>query len=94
MPNKLQCEQPKEDKLERDEGEKLANLIRVKVIHALGRPIDLRSVRVRQVWNHNYRVNVIGGVNAASVRVANSYFLVIDNDHRLIAATPKIVKQY
>jgi hypothetical protein len=34
------------------------------------------------------------GDNAGSVRVANSYFLGIDSDGILIAATPKITKQY
>jgi hypothetical protein len=94
MPNKLQCEQSKEDEMEQHEREKLTNLIRKQVINALGTPIDLQRVQVHKVWNHHYRVNVFVGVNAASVRVANSYFLVIDNDGSLIATTPKIVRQY
>jgi hypothetical protein len=51
-------------------------------------------VQVREVWDHHYRVNVIVGVNAGSVKVANSYFLVIDSKGSLITATPKITKQY
>jgi hypothetical protein len=94
MPNKLQCDQPKEGKMEHDERETLNNLIREQVIHALGTPTDLRLVQVRKVWDHHYRVNVIVGVNAGSVRVANSYFLVIDSNGNLITATPKITKQY
>jgi hypothetical protein len=39
-------------------------------------------------------VNVIVGMNAGSVRVANSYFLKIDSDGSFITATPKITKQY
>jgi hypothetical protein len=93
MPNKLQCEQPK-DKMKQEERETLDNLIREQVIHALGTPTDLRNVRVRKVWKDHYRVNVIVGVNAGSVRVANSYFLVIDSDGSLISTTPKITKQY
>jgi hypothetical protein len=100
MPNEQQCEQPK-DKMKRDEREalenlreKLDNLIREQVIQALGKPTDLRNVQVRKVWNDHYRVNVIVGENAGSVRVANSYFLVIDSEGSLIAATPKITKQY
>ena len=93
MPNKLQCEQPK-DKMGQDERETLDNLIREQVIHSLGSPIDLRNVQVRKVWKDHYRVNVIVGVNAGSVRVANSYFLVIDSEGSLINATPKITKQY
>lgn len=94
MPNKLQCEPLKESTMERDEHEALRNLIRERVLHALGRPTDLRQVQVRKVWDDHYRVNVIVGVNAGSVRVANSYFLKVDSDGGLIAATPKITKQY
>ena len=92
MPNKLQCEQPKDEG--QDERETLDNLIREQVIHALGTPLDLRTVQVRKVSDNQYRVNVIVGVNAGSVKVANSYFLVIDSNGSLISATPKITKQY
>ena len=93
MPNKLQCEQPN-DKMKQEERETLHKLIREQVIHAVGTPIDLRNVQVRKVWKDHYRVNVIVGVNAGSVRVANSYFLVIDSEGSLISVTPKITKQY
>ena len=43
MPNKLQIEQPKEEKLEKDKRETLDDLIKEQVIHALGKPIDLRA---------------------------------------------------
>jgi hypothetical protein len=94
MPNKLQMEQSKGEKLERDERETLNNLIREQVIHALGKPIDLRLVQVRKVWKDHYRVNVIVGVNAGSVTVANSFFVVIDGEGSLIASTPRITRQY
>jgi hypothetical protein len=94
MPNKLQIEQPKVKTLEKDKRKTFDNLIREQVIHALGTPIDLRKVQVRKVWDDHYRVNVIVGMNAGSVRVANSYFLKIDSDGSLITATPKITKQY
>ncbi len=93
MPNELQCEQPK-DEMKRDAREALDELIREQVIQALGRPVDLRVVQVRNVWKNNYRVNVILGANAGSVRIANSYLLEIDSEGSIIAATPKITKQY
>jgi hypothetical protein len=93
MPNKLQCEQPK-DKLGSDERETLDNLIREQVIHALGAPFNLRSVQVRKVWDDHYRVNVLVNVGAGTVRVANSFFLVTDSDGCLTAATPKITRLY
>jgi hypothetical protein len=94
MPNILQIEQPKENKMDHDERETLSDLIREQVIHALGKPMDLRSVQVRKVWADHYRVNVIVGESAGSVRVAHSYFLVVDSDGRLIGSTPKITKLY
>jgi hypothetical protein len=93
MPNELQCEQPK-DGMQQDEREALDNLIREQVIEALGKPIDLHNVQIRKVWMNHYRVNVIVGANAGSVRVANSYFVEIDSDGNVTAATPKITKQY
>lgn len=94
MPNELQTVQPKENKLEHDKRETLDNLIREQVILALGRPIDLRNVLVKKIWDNHYRVNVIVGENAGAVRVANSYFVVTDSEGGLIDATPKITKQY
>jgi hypothetical protein len=93
MPNKLQIEQPKVE-MKQDKRKALNNLIIEQVIHALGTPTDLRKVQVRKVWDDHYRVNVIVGVDAGSVRVANSYFVVIDSDGSLIASTPEITKQY
>jgi hypothetical protein len=37
---------------------------------------------------------VLVGVDAASVRVAHSYFVVTDSDGNILPATPKITKEY
>jgi hypothetical protein len=94
MANKLQSEQAKENKLEQDKREALDKTIGARVIKVLGRPTDLLNVQVRKVWDDHYRVNVIVGANAGSVRVAKSYFVESDSDGNLISATPKITKQY
>jgi hypothetical protein len=94
MPNKLQCEQPKETTMDQSKREALHNLIREQVIHALGTPSDLREVQVRKVWDDHYRVNVLVGMDAVTVRIANSYFLVVDSESGLVTYTPKITKQY
>ena len=94
MPNKLQLEQPKDNKMEHEKRETVDNRIREQVIHALGTPADLHDVQVRMVWADHYRVNVFVGANAGSVKVANSFFVVIGSDGNLITATPKITKQY
>jgi hypothetical protein len=64
------------------------------VIRALGQPGDLHRVDVRALWEDHYRVNVLVGPDASSVRVAHSYFLVTDGDGHILAATPTITRQY
>ena len=51
-------------------------------------------MQVRPLWENYYRVNVLVGNDLASARIANSYFLVADNDGNITASTPKIMKQY
>ncbi len=94
MPNKLQTDQADDNKPERDKTQTIFKRISDQVIQALGSPNDLRQVQVLKVWDDHYRVNVVVGLNAGSVRVANSYFLVVDGSGSLITSTPKITKQY
>jgi hypothetical protein len=39
-------------------------------------------------------VNILVGLDAASAKVAHSYFLVADSDGNVLASTPKITRQY
>lgn len=64
------------------------------VTHALGQPNDLHEVQVRRLWEDRYRVNVLVGGDAASVRVAHSFFLVTDGAGNILASTPQITKRY
>lgn len=64
------------------------------VMRALGQPGDLHRVEVRPLWEDHYRVNVLVGLDAASVRVAHSYFLVTDGEGTIQAATPPITRHY
>jgi hypothetical protein len=64
------------------------------VLRTLGQPTDLREVQVRQLWKDHYRVNVVVGVDVASVRIAHSYFVETDGDGNVLAATPKITNLY
>ena len=93
MPNTLQIEQPK-DEIKQGEHRSRNQLIRELVLHVLGVPADMRRVQVRKLWENHYRVNVLVGVDGGAMRIGNSYFLVIDSDGMLIAATPEITKQY
>jgi hypothetical protein len=60
----------------------------------LGQPGDLHRVQVRWLWEDHYRVNVLLGVDAASAKVAHSYFLVADGDGNILASTLKLLKRY
>ncbi len=69
-------------------------VIRGQVIHTLGTPGDLLDVQVRQLWDENYRVNVLVGADATATRVAHSYFLVADGEGNIVTCTPSLTKRY
>ena len=64
------------------------------LLNALGQPGNLHRVQVRPLWQDHFRVNVFVGGDAFSARIAHSYFLVADGDGNILAATPKIARQY
>lgn len=81
----------------RDDGrqkERLIALIGERVIHTLGAPDGPHQVQVRRLWEDHYRVNIFIGSDVAPARVAHSYFLVTDGGGNIVAATPKITRQY
>jgi hypothetical protein len=75
-------------------GLRLHTVIGEHVIHSLGQPDDLYMVQVRPLWEGHYRVNVFVGADAASLKVAHSYFLVADGDGNILTSTPKVTRQY
>jgi len=91
MPTTPQDEQ--KDKLEQHKRKALNALIREQVIGMLGEPLDLLSVAVRPLWDNNYRVNVFAGKDVASARIANSFFLAVDADGRILTCNPTIPKR-
>jgi len=92
MPAEQQSKRQAEPK--KQERERLDAALGKHVLHALGQPGELQRVQVRRLWDDHYRVNVLVGLDAASARVANSYFLVVDGDGAIVAATPAITRQY
>ena len=64
------------------------------VMHTLGRPTDLYAVQVRRLWEKCYRVNVLTGRDATSVKFTHSYFLVVDTSGAIVTSTPAITRQY
>jgi hypothetical protein len=64
------------------------------VMAALGRPTHFLRVTARQVTGDGYRVNVVTGADAASARIAHSFFVTADKEGKVIESTPAIVKRY
>jgi predicted NBD/HSP70 family sugar kinase len=89
-----QKEQEQQKNRAEDLCEALNALIAEQVVHLLGKPENLHLVQVRQLWENYFRVNVLIGPDAASVRVANSYFLKADREGNIVESTPKIIRQY
>lgn len=92
MPTKQQSPTPAETA--KQETKQQTAVIGGYVLRALGQPGDLHLVQVRPLWEGHYRVNVLVGADASSVRVAHSYFLVADGDGNILTATPAITRQY
>jgi hypothetical protein len=78
----------------KEDRERLKTAVGKRVMDTLGQPGDLHKVQVRWLWEDHYRLNVFVGPDAASAKVANSYFLVTDDEGNIIASTPTIRRQY
>ena len=72
----------------------LEAVVRDKVMSDLGSPPGPHRVRVKCLWAGRYRVNVFVGGDAASLKVAHSYFLEADGDGKVLACTPAVTRAY
>jgi hypothetical protein len=64
------------------------------VLAALGQPPHLFSVTVRPLWNKFHRVNVLVGDDAASVRIAHSFFIESEESGNILSSEPRIARLY
>ena len=64
------------------------------VLSRLGRPDNFHKVQVKAVSDTKYRVNVYVRADAASYRVAHSYFLETDNEGHVLMSSPAISRLY
>jgi hypothetical protein len=80
-----------QEKQERDE---LNAIIGKLVMATLGLAGDLHKVQVRRLWGNYYRVNILVGPDAASAKVADSYFLKMDGDGNIIESTPNFQRPH
>lgn len=85
---KQHLDQDKQDR------QQLNAVIGKQVMHTLGQPRDLHRVQVRPLWEDHYRVNILVGTDAASAKVAHSYFLVADSAGNIMASTPQLARRY
>jgi hypothetical protein len=92
MPTTEQVEHDKAT--EKHRCDTLNALIGEQVMHTLGEPDALHNLQVRRLWEHRYRVNVFIGADAASAKIANSYFVHADSDGNILRSSPKITKLY
>jgi hypothetical protein len=90
----MKQEQSQQAEQASQERRSLEAVIRDNVMYDLGRPTGLYQVQVRSLWENNYRVNVFVGADAASARVADSFFLAADGNGRVLASNPTITRRY
>ena len=88
----MACSQQREQQKHRDyqAREALSALREEQVLHTLGQPEDLHQVQVRPLWGNYFRVNILVGPDAASVKVARSYFLRADGDGNIVESVPEL----
>jgi len=77
-----------------DESKGREAMIRARVLKSLGRPDNLFCVSVIPLWGNNYRVNVMAGPDATTLRIPNSYFVVVDDNGNILHSTPTIRNEY
>ncbi len=92
MPTKEQGQQQAE--LAKQTPEQRSSVIVSQLLQALGRPATLYRVEIRHLWDDHYRANVFVGADAASTRVAHSFFIVADEDGNIITSVPDITRKY
>jgi hypothetical protein len=64
------------------------------VLSDLGEPTGPHRTQVERVWGDNYRVNVFLGTDAASFKIAHSFFLTADGNGKILGCSPPILRTY
>jgi hypothetical protein len=74
--------------------EQRSGVLACKLLQALGRPTTPHRVEVRHLWENHYRANVFVGTDAASTRIAHSFFLSAGEDGNICTSAPDITRKY
>ena len=77
-----------------EEARELATRIGRNVISVLGRPAEFARIVVVRLWDRTHRVNVITGDDPTSTRIADSFFVVVDDDGKVLESTPPLARRY
>lgn len=88
---------PTQDEEARDKHQREARravVIAAFVMGALGHPEDFLRVTVVPLWGNRFRANVQTGTDAASTRIAHSFFLTTDESGQVIESVPAITRLY
>jgi hypothetical protein len=83
-----------EHPVDREKNDVLNHIIATNVVQFLGSPADLLKVQVRPLGRDRYRVNIFVGKDAASARIADSFFLTADDRGKILTSSPEIAKLY
>jgi hypothetical protein len=73
---------------------KRSALIGKEVLSILGQPRDFQRVQVRQLWDDRFRANIYIGNDAVSATVADSFFLIVDQQGAILLSAPPIKRRY
>lgn len=93
--SKLKMSPPEEETERKNEAARdLATRIGRNVISVLGRPADFSRIVVVRLWDSTHRVNVLSGRDPTSTVIAHSYFVVVDDDGKVLQSTPPLAKMY
>lgn len=83
-----------QDRASKDRREKQATALCLCVLTALGRPENFFRISAVCVWEDHYRVNVQTGADAASARIAHSFFVAVDERGKVVESNPQIARLY
>ncbi len=85
---------PNEEADHKRRAEQQAMTLCVTVMSGLGRPGNFFRISAVLLWENRYRVNVQTGPDAASARIAHSFFVTADEKGNVVESTPPITRQY
>ena len=94
MAKRPTAEHDEEAALKEKSAERLATLIGVSVMAALGQPENFFRVSVVRLWENHYRVNVQTGADLVTLRVAHSFFIAADEHGNIVESSPTITRRY